>query len=66
MPQNKAVRQLVWHLYVDTAVNGSELYYYNIEGKQNSVVSQASCRIGWTLLELQAETAKKTGQSMGF
>ena len=45
IPQNKNVRQLVWHLwYVDTAVEGSELYYYNTEGDRNSVVSQASCR----------------------
>ena len=27
--QNKNVRQLVCHLYVDTAVEGSELYCYN-------------------------------------
>ena len=53
MPQNKNVRQLVW--YVDTVVEGSELYSYNTEGDKSSVVSQASCRIGWTLLELQAE-----------
>ena len=34
-PQNKNVRQLVWHLYyVDTAVEGSELYCYNTEGDE--------------------------------
>ena len=53
--QNKNVHQLVWHLYLDTAVEGSELYYYNTEGNRNSVLSQALCRMGWTLLELQAE-----------
>ena len=32
IPQNKNVRQLVWHLqYVDTAVEGSELYCHNTE-----------------------------------
>ena len=45
--QNKDVRQLVWHLqYVDTAIEDSELYYYNTERDKNSVVSQASCRMG--------------------
>ena len=28
----------------------------NTEGGRISVVSEASCRMGWTLLELQAET----------
>ena len=32
IPQNKNVRQLVWHFYVDNAVGGSELYSYNTEG----------------------------------
>ena len=32
---------------IDTAVEDSELYCYNTEGYRNSVVSQASCRIGW-------------------
>jgi len=43
--QNKNVRQLVWHLYVDTAVEGIGLNCYNTEGDRNSVVSQASCRM---------------------
>ena len=44
--QRNNVRQLVWRLhYVDTAVEGSELYCYNTEGDRNSVVSQASCRM---------------------
>ena len=34
--------------YVDTAVEGSELYCYNREGDRNSVVSQASCRMDVT------------------
>jgi hypothetical protein len=34
MPQNKNVRQVLWHLqYVDTALEGSELYCYNREGE---------------------------------
>ena len=36
------VRQLVWHLYVNTAVKGSELYCFNTEGDRSSEVSQAS------------------------
>ena len=56
-PHNKNVCQLVWHLwYVYTAVQGSEICNYNTEGDRNSVVSEVSCRMGWTLLELQAET----------
>ena len=52
IPQNKIVRQLVWHLlYVDTAVEGNELYCYNTEGDRNSVVCQASCKIYVTWLE---------------
>ena len=44
IPQNKNVRQLSCHLqYVDTALEGCELYFYNIEGDGNSVVSQAWC-----------------------
>ena len=46
LPQNKNVRQLVWHLqYVDTAIESSEIYCYNTEGDRNSFISQASCRI---------------------
>ena len=37
--------------YIDTAVEGSELYFYNTEGNRNSVVSQASCRMVVTRLE---------------
>ena len=44
--QNNNVCQLVRHLkYVDKAVKGSELYYYNTEGVRNSIVSLASCRM---------------------
>ena len=47
--QNKNVCQLVWHLkYIDTAVEGSELYCYNTEGDRNSFVSQESCRMDVT------------------
>ena len=56
IPQNKNVCHLIWHLYVDTTVEGSELYCCNAEGDRNSVASQALWRMGWTLLELQAET----------
>ena len=45
IPQNKNVHQLVWHLYIDTAVEGSELYCYNTESDRNSVVSQASWKM---------------------
>ena len=38
IPQNKNVRQLVWHLHIDTAVEGSELYYYNTEDNKKSVL----------------------------
>jgi hypothetical protein len=48
IPQNKNVRQLVWHLYVDTAVGDSELYCYVTEGYRNSILSQASCRMDET------------------
>ena len=54
IPQNKNVCQLVWHLYVDTAVEGSELYCYNTEGDRNTVVSQESCRMDVTRLEQSA------------
>ena len=65
--QNKNVRQLVWHLYVDTVVEASELYMHNTEGNRNSVVSQAPCRMEWTLLELQAETGiEKTDKPYDF
>ena len=51
IPQNKNVRQLVWHLsYVDNAVGSSELYCYNIDGDRNSIVNQASCRMNMTLI----------------
>ena len=57
MPQNKNVLQLAWRLqYVDTAVEEIEIYCYNTEGDINSVVSEASCKMGWILIELQAET----------
>ena len=36
---------------VDNDVEGSELYCYNTEGEENSVVSQASCIMDVTLLE---------------
>ena len=49
IPQNKKVRQLVWHLlFVVAAVASSELYCYKTEGDGNSVVSQASCRMDVT------------------
>ena len=48
--------QLVWHLYVDTAVQGGEIYSFNTEGDRYPVVSQASCRMGWSLIEVQADT----------
>ena len=55
--QNKKVHQLICHTwYVDTAIEGSELYCYNTEDDRSPVASQASCRMEWTLLELQAET----------
>jgi hypothetical protein len=37
--------------YIETAVEGSEIYYYNTEGNRNSVVSQASYRMDMTRLE---------------
>ena len=53
--QNKNVRQLVWHLlYIDNAVENSELYCYNIEGDRKSVVSQVLCRMDVTQLEQRA------------
>ena len=55
IPQNKNVRQLVWHMqYVDTAVKDSELYCYKTEGDINSFVSQASCRMDVTRLKQRA------------
>ena len=45
------MHQLAWPLYVDTAVEGGELYCYNTEGNRNSVVSRALCRIDVTRLE---------------
>ena len=55
IPQSKNVHQLVWHfLYVDTAVEGSELYCYNTEGDRNLVVSQVSCRMDVIWLEHHA------------
>ena len=41
IPQNKNVRQQVWHLqYVETAIEGIELYCYNTEGDRNSAVDR--------------------------
>ena len=61
IPQNKIVRQIVWQFYyVDTAVEGSELYCYNIEADRNSVVSQASC------LELSTSLAADCGHTRGL
>ena len=55
MSQSKNVLQLVWHLrYIDTAVEGSELYFYNTEGNRNSVVSQALCKMDVTRLQQRA------------
>jgi hypothetical protein len=48
IPQNKNVCQLVWLLYINTAVEGSRLYCYNTEGNRNSVVSKVSCRMDVT------------------
>ena len=49
------MRQLAWYLhYVDTAVEGSELYYYKTEGDKISDLSQASCRMDVTRLEQSA------------
>ena len=46
IPQNKNVCQLVWHFqYVNTAVEGSELYYYNSEGDVNLVVRQSASEV---------------------
>ena len=58
IPQNKNVRQLVLHLYyVDTA-EGSEIYCYNTDGIRNLIVSQASCRMDVTRLELRASVKR--------
>ena len=48
------MRLLVWHLYVDTAVEGTELYCYNTKGDRNSIVSQVSCSMNVTRLEQRA------------
>ena len=49
--KNKNVLQLVWHVwYIDTAVEGSELYSYKTVGDKTSVVSQTSCRMDVTRL----------------
>jgi len=45
IPQNKTMRQLVWHLYVNTVVDCSELNCYNTERDRNSFLSQASSRM---------------------
>ena len=37
--------------YVDTVVEGSKIYCYNIEGDRKSVVSQALCRMDLSQLE---------------
>ena len=56
---NKIMPQLVWHFsYVDTAVEGSEIYCYDKESDRNSVVSQALCRINVTQLEQHAYIKK--------
>ena len=39
---------------LDTALEESELYYYNTEGDRNLVVSQASYRMDVTWLEQRA------------
>ena len=39
---------------LDTALEESELYYYNTEGDRNLVVSQASYRMDVTRLEKSA------------
>ena len=44
-PQNKNVRLLVGHLYVDASVDGIEFYCFNTEDDRNSVESQASFRM---------------------
>ena len=54
------MRQLVWHLYIDTAVEDGELYCYNTEGDRNSVVSQTSCRLDVTH-EMSEFTIGKAG-----
>ena len=52
MPQNKNVCQQVWHCSIhDTAVENSELYYYNTEGDRNSVVSEVLVSMDVTRLE---------------
>ena len=61
IPQNKNVRQLVWH--VDTAVEGSELYPYNTEGIKNSVVTQASAQRD--VIRLEHEISKFTHGEFG-
>ena len=40
--------------YVETAVEGSEIYCCNTGGDRNSVVSQASCRMDVARLEQRA------------
>ena len=37
---------------VDTTIEDSVLYCFNTEGDRNSVVSQVSCRMDMTQLEL--------------
>ena len=59
IPQNKNVRQLVWHLYVNTTIEGSEHYWYNTEGDRNSIVSQASFRMGGALIEVDRNRHRK-------
>ena len=63
IPQNKNVRQVVWHLYVDTAVEDSELYCYNTEDDRNSVLSQASCRMDLT--RLLPHLSQRTVEALG-
>ena len=52
--------------YIEPTVEDNELYCYNREDDRNSVVSQASCRMEWTLLELQAETVILKRTSIRF
>ena len=54
IPKNKNVCQLLWHLYVDTAIQGSKTYCYNTEVYTHSVVSLASLRMDVTRLGQRA------------
>jgi hypothetical protein len=41
---------------VDATIEVSAIFCYNAEGDRNPASSQASCRMAWTLFEIQAET----------